>query len=1092
MKKLGLKISKWKSFIPLVLALAATGLPHSKTYAVPQLFLQEPSGQQADVTWARLENDRFIIYYDSTQPSLGEHALKAVEKAYSDYSLLLGTILKDQPAPPHMAGEDIVVSRFKKIPIIISSRSDGASFANFIPQTLEIQSSTRPPAALFQHELAHRMMYEHIDLGVGPAGRTFMLAMLPTWWTEGLPEYLTESLGRLETEGYLRAMALNNSFLSWDRMHALYKASGDTSLLGYATSGRFFKYFLERTPGANLKTLHESLKFQQLIPPFFTGAYLLIKNLTGYWPEDLYESFKKDLTTDTQKYLEGMPQLKSVNGAFRIFSNFNRGSYLLHDRTILIPGFSTAARQGGLEVFRFADAKFRKPEKSFLLPLELEAIDIMAAHRMDMVNGGFWTAARDRTANRTWGSSLIYQEFNGPLNLISDDKLTTETSFSMELDGKPTLIREIVAIAPKAAAVISTRDTATFLEIAHADTKKKTRLTTWVTPASARIVRPHDAFLQSESSECAAVLVDRDFELTSLERHCQDKEPEVVIPSGTLTLRDAVMVAPDDYFLLVGWHNAQALMRWEKGQTTLITGLPDWVESIAPGENTDALMLTVFTGTTRELWRVHVNQLRSSHLTWMTTVSELSRWQTSPLFHPYQPPFEILAQQLRRNKPTASTGLIADDTSQPQASNEIEGQRENTQTPESTSLTTVPAPYRFRHWMTYPNFTPSFLAGVTTLGVFSRPFVDEMERFYVQLFGSYVWDDALKESDRWGLEANLIGNRVFDGWKANVFLRPRFNGLAYTFRCTLPSDNTVYLCPENRQSEKTQFYSYAFLREWGLDFQLNKRIESLFLDTSVRGKLFKINPSSTNSFVADRPLGTQDTALVSVGGTADISLWRKVFFTAPVSQLNKEEIPAGSSLRVGIDTTHSVTEAKSGSGKKLPAVGFQNYSIELANSAAYGNQTLGIRNSYSSTGGGSPLNLQEFFRPFKTYLIGANDGLQDISTSLSGNGLLGYSLVGRAQYRNSLNYTFPIIRSIDTRLGLAYLERLEGELVLSRGGVSEHYDLRRTESITTLTGSMRLNIDIKGYGFYPAILYGHAIDKPLWQLFTQIRFDQFW
>jgi hypothetical protein len=39
---------------------------------------------------------------------------------------------------------------------------------------------------------------------------------------------------------------------------------------------------------------------------------------------------------------------------------------------------------------------------------------------------------------------------------------------------------------------------------------------------------------------------------------------------------------------------------------------------------------------------------------------------------------------------------------------------------------------------------------------------------------------------------------------------------------------------------------------------------------------------------------------------------------------------------------------------------------------------------------------------------------------------------------------------------------------------------------------MRLNIDVKGYGFYPAILYGKAIDKPLWQLFTQIRFDQFW
>ncbi|MEY4066550.1 MAG: hypothetical protein RIR26_2758 [Pseudomonadota bacterium] len=1082
--------STWRSL--LAVAFVAAGLARSEAQAVPQLFLQEPSGQQADVTWARLENERFIIYYDATQPSLGDHALKALEKAYSDYSLLLGTVLKGQPVPPHITEEDIAVSKFNKIPVIISSRSDGASFANFIPQTLEIQSSTRPPASLFQHELAHRMMYEHIDLGVGPAGRTFMLAMLPTWWTEGLPEYLTESLGRLETEGYLRAMALNNSFLSWDRMHALYKAAGDTSLLGYATAGRFFKYFLERAHDTNLKTLHEGLKYKQLIPPFFTGAYFLIKDLTGHWPEDLYDSFKKDLKTETFKYLEGMPQLKNMTGASRIFSNFDRGSYLLQDKSILIPSFSNSARRGGVEVYKFYDPRFKKPEKSFLLPLELESINLMAAHRMDMVNGGFWTAVRERTENRTWGDSVVYQTFNGPLNQISDEKISEQNSFSMSSEGKPAVIREISAIAPKTAAVLSTRDTSSFLDIIQADIKKKTRLASWVTPASVRIVRPHDAYLQSESSECVTVLVDRDFELTSLERHCADKEPEVIIPSGTLTLRDGVMVAPDDYFLLVGWHDVQALIHWEKGQTTLIAGLPDWVESIAPGENTDSLMLTVFTGSARELWRVHVNQLRSSHLAWMTTLSEVSRWQTQPVFHPYQPPFEVLAQQLRRSKPTASANTTATDTTESPETTDAPEQQDQTPPPATTAVTTVPAPYRFKHWMTYPNFTPSFLAGVTTLGVFSRPLVDEMERFYVQFFGSYVWDTTLKESDRWGLEANLIGNRVFDGWKANVFLRPRFNGLAYAFRCTLPSDSTVYLCPENRQSTKTQFYSYAFLREWGSDFQFNRRSDALSSDLSVRSKIFKISPSSTNNFIADKPLGAQDTALVSLGGTAETSLWKKVFFTAPVSDLNKEEIPAGASIRMSVDTTHSLNEAKSGSGKKLPPVGFQNYSVEISHSAVYGNQSFGIRNSYSSTGGGSPLNLQEFFRPFKTYLIGANDGLQDISTSLSGNGLLGYSLVGRAQYRNSLNYTFPIVRSIDTRLGLAYLERLEGELVLSRGGVSDRYDLKRTESITTLTGSMRLNIDIKGYGFYPAILYGHAIDKPLWQLFTQIRFDQFW
>ena len=266
-------------FLKLFLVLFCTTASNS-AFAVPRLFLQERAGQQADVTWGRLENERFIIYYDSKQPALAEHALNAVEKAYPDFSLLLGTTLADQPIPFGLKAQNTIVSRFNKIPIIISARTDGPSFANFIPQTLEIQSTLRPPTALFQHELAHRMMYEHIDLKVGPAGRTFMLAMLPTWWTEGLPEYLTESLGRLETEGYMRAMVLNDSFLSWDRMHALYKASGSNVLLGYATAGRFFKYFLERTPDKNLISLHRGLKNYQLLPPFFSGAYLLLKNQT--------------------------------------------------------------------------------------------------------------------------------------------------------------------------------------------------------------------------------------------------------------------------------------------------------------------------------------------------------------------------------------------------------------------------------------------------------------------------------------------------------------------------------------------------------------------------------------------------------------------------------------------------------------------------------------------------------------------------------------------------------------------------------------------------------------------------------------------
>ena len=37
-------------------------------------------------------------------------------------------------------------------------------------------------------------MYEHNDFGIGPIARLFSLAMMPTWWIEGLAEHLTNSI----------------------------------------------------------------------------------------------------------------------------------------------------------------------------------------------------------------------------------------------------------------------------------------------------------------------------------------------------------------------------------------------------------------------------------------------------------------------------------------------------------------------------------------------------------------------------------------------------------------------------------------------------------------------------------------------------------------------------------------------------------------------------------------------------------------------------------------------------------------------------------------------------------------------------------
>ncbi|MFZ9520062.1 MAG: hypothetical protein ACO3A4_06240 [Silvanigrellaceae bacterium] len=1120
----------------LALTTATTAMLHrsQSAEAVPASILLQSSSTQADVQWGRLENDRFVVYYDSSQKAVANHAMRAVERAYPDMSLLLGAVLKGQPTPPELPESDVLTSNFSKIPIIVSSRSDGASFANFISQSLEIQSSESPPASLFQHELAHRIMYEHIDLNVGPAGRTFMLTMLPSWWTEGLPEYLTESVGRLETQGLLRAMVLNDTFLSWDRLHALYKASGDVSARGYALSGRFFKYFLDKTPGRNLRELHSKLMWRQLIPPFFTGSYFLIRGLTGSWPGDLYESFKKDLKKQILSDLEGMPRLEKIAGANKVFESLSPFSFASLGKTIVQTDFATKSRAGGLVVHQFANENKFKSTGSYLRPLNIAPNDRIVVNPKEWSNGGFWTSQSQKANNRTFGQVVSYYSFRGLLDELSDEKILGRIDFQLGSEAAPPSVQRIVSIAPQNAAALTTLNTETKLYLLNTNLRQHTLLGNWRAPDNVNLVRPHHAHAESESTLCAHVIVNRDEERTSLERLCHGESPQTIIPEGQFYITDAVMLAPDDFVLLTGWNSTQALVHWNKGKVELISGFADFVTSIEPGDQPESLMLRVNTGGNTQLWQTTLKDLRKSYLGWIISRPEKSKWWKVPQYVRYEPPFARYAKAIRKAigtykeekaaiqpplKPFASTDkkILLADAAPPEAKEDNESEEmavpsvevpapeylpkipesslsktaiqkvnENRNAdvlevleepdPETNSSISIPAPYRFRHWMTYPNALPPFLAGVWTFGFFSRPLVDEMERFYLQLFGTYYYDPDITPTDRLALEMNMVGNRLFDGWKGNVFMRPRFNGLT---GCRFPNDPKVYICQ-------------LYLRETGADLQLNRRLDLFDSTSDIHARVFQISPSSRGADLGQPSLGAQNALLASVGGTMSFDTWSKTLFDAPVEQLDKRDIGLGGTLRVGVDSTHSLGTAKAGNGLAVSPVGFQNYSLEITNNANYRSHSLTLRNSYSSTGGGAPLNAREFFRPFKTYIIGANDGLQDISTAIAGNGLLNYSLTGKAQYRNSLSWSFPLIKNLDTRLAIAYLEKLDGEIVLSRGGTSNDFFLKNTNSISTITGSMRLKIDVKGYQLNPSILYGFGIDKPLWQLFTQIKFDQFW
>ena len=206
---------------------------------VPTLFLAAGMAQalpigfgrnQGDLRFSEASSENFIVYFDRETPAEGRFTLGALEAAR-----------------PHLE-RWIGIKRDKALPVIISSVTNGASFANFVTDALEIQTMGQGDRALVWHEYTHAMMYRHMNNMFGPAGAILHLPWMPVWFIEGLAEATSVSVGSDFMASVERHQALTGEWPSYDRMHSLYGSA--FSSRGYAVSGAFVTWFLQKSDGA--------------------------------------------------------------------------------------------------------------------------------------------------------------------------------------------------------------------------------------------------------------------------------------------------------------------------------------------------------------------------------------------------------------------------------------------------------------------------------------------------------------------------------------------------------------------------------------------------------------------------------------------------------------------------------------------------------------------------------------------------------------------------------------------------------------------------------------------------------------------------
>ena len=192
--------------------------------------------------------------------------------------------------------------RTRPLPIILSATTQNASFANFVTDSIELQTKGSGHRDLFLHEYTHSSMYRHFDNIFGPAGSILHLPWMPAWFIEGLAEAFSASDGSGLMASIERYQALSQDWPSYDRLHSLYGSDG-FSERGYATSGAFVRWLLLTKNSESLIQLLEDFYYYSM-PWFYPWSFnpisdflpfdaALLKNY-GAKGEDLYEQYKKE------------------------------------------------------------------------------------------------------------------------------------------------------------------------------------------------------------------------------------------------------------------------------------------------------------------------------------------------------------------------------------------------------------------------------------------------------------------------------------------------------------------------------------------------------------------------------------------------------------------------------------------------------------------------------------------------------------------------------------------------------------------------------------------------------------------------------
>jgi Tol biopolymer transport system component len=198
-------------------ALVSVALAAATGTAAAQGYFGQTQVQYDHFDWRVKETEHFLIHYYPEEAVAANDAARMAERAYGKLSRLIGYQFREKKPLVFFAsrtdfGQNNVTGDLGEG---VGGVTEGLRHRVLLPFTGDYQSFEQ----VLTHELVHSFQYDIFARGKAGAGlQTLNAVNPPSWFMEGMAEYLSTGPGHHLTEAWLRDAALNGNFPSIEEM----------------------------------------------------------------------------------------------------------------------------------------------------------------------------------------------------------------------------------------------------------------------------------------------------------------------------------------------------------------------------------------------------------------------------------------------------------------------------------------------------------------------------------------------------------------------------------------------------------------------------------------------------------------------------------------------------------------------------------------------------------------------------------------------------------------------------------------------------------------------------------------------------------